>query len=198
MYMSGNGAENYCVHFSLLHITCITISSLFPSPSLSQDIEECAALVEKECVALSPQLGSMRVLPLHGALGGATQQVYDSEADGQGPSADTDAQAKEDEEGDKGVLEVTPGPTLRRRVFLTDFLGEASFSLPSIRYVVDTGLLLKTVSTHTAGFSFFTKISQYDTLQNSVFLYQYIELPLYSFMVANQLKLKQYCAFLLA
>lgn len=111
----------------------------------TQDIEECAALVEKECVALSPQLGSMRVLPLHGGLGGATQHVYDSETESQGPNADTDAQAKEEEIGEKGALDVTLGPTLRRRVILTDSLGEASFSLPNIRYVIDTGLLLKTV-----------------------------------------------------
>ncbi|XP_076139595.1 ATP-dependent RNA helicase homolog DQX1 [Alosa pseudoharengus] len=102
----------------------------------AQDIEECAALLEKECVALSPQLGSMRVLPLHAGLGGATQHVYGGEAEDQG--------ADEGPEGG-GRLEVTPGPALRRRVVLTDSLGEASFSMPNVRYVIDTGLLLKTV-----------------------------------------------------
>uniref|UniRef100_A0AAR2IT79 Helicase-associated domain-containing protein n=1 Tax=Pygocentrus nattereri TaxID=42514 RepID=A0AAR2IT79_PYGNA len=45
----------------------------------AQEIDECAALLEKESVALSPQLGALRVLLLHSGLGGATQQVYDTE-----------------------------------------------------------------------------------------------------------------------
>ncbi|XP_062410557.1 ATP-dependent RNA helicase DQX1 [Sardina pilchardus] len=110
----------------------------------AQDIEECAALLEKECVALSPQLGSLRVLPLHSALGGATQHVYDSEVEGQGSDAEGKAEGGEEAEGG-GRLEVTPAPALRRKVVLTDSLGEASFSMPNIRYVIDTGLLLKTV-----------------------------------------------------
>ncbi|KAL2100304.1 hypothetical protein ACEWY4_004698 [Coilia grayii] len=108
-----------------------------PSP---QDIEECAALLEKECVALSPQLGSMRVLALHAGLGGAAQQVYDGEVEG------GEAEGKE-EEGEEalGGQEVLVSPTLKRKVILTDALGEASFSMPNVRYVIDTGLLLKTV-----------------------------------------------------
>lgn len=37
---------------------------------------------------------------------------------------------------------------VRRRVILTDTLGEASFSLSAVRYVIDTGMQLKTVSIH--------------------------------------------------
>uniref|UniRef100_I3K3Y1 DEAQ-box RNA dependent ATPase 1 n=1 Tax=Oreochromis niloticus TaxID=8128 RepID=I3K3Y1_ORENI len=84
----------------------------------AQEIEECAALLEKECVALSPQLGALRLLPLHAGLGGLTQRIYES---------DPDASA------------------LREDVILTDALAEASFSLPGIRYVIDMGLQLKNV-----------------------------------------------------
>uniref|UniRef100_A0AAX7T3G1 DEAQ box RNA-dependent ATPase 1 n=1 Tax=Astatotilapia calliptera TaxID=8154 RepID=A0AAX7T3G1_ASTCA len=47
----------------------------------AQEIEECAALLEKECVALSPQLGALRLLPLHAGLGGLTQRIYESDPD---------------------------------------------------------------------------------------------------------------------
>lgn len=87
--------------------------------------------MEKECVALSPQLGTLRVLPLHMGLGAATQHVYTAGGD------DSQAETLEDEKA---------GPCLRRRVILSDTLGEASFSLPNIRYIVDTGIELKTVS----------------------------------------------------
>lgn len=117
----------------------------------AQDIEECAALVETESIALSPQLGSLRVLTLHAGLGGATQQVYDSETDAHGENGEALEGEREGEEagggatgGRGGGLE-SMGPTNRRRVILTDCLGEASFSLPDIRYVIDTGLQLKTV-----------------------------------------------------
>lgn len=88
-------------------------------------------MLEKECIALSPQLGTLRVLPLHTGLGAATQHVYTADGD------DSQAGAVEDEKA---------GPCLIRRVILSDALGEASFSLPSVRYVIDTGLELKTVS----------------------------------------------------
>uniref|UniRef100_A0A673BCY9 DEAQ box RNA-dependent ATPase 1 n=1 Tax=Sphaeramia orbicularis TaxID=375764 RepID=A0A673BCY9_9TELE len=87
----------------------------------AQRIEECAVLLEKECVALSPQLGPLRIIPLHGGLGGQTQRVYESDP------------------------ESVDGPGVRRKVILADTLAEASFSLPDIRYVIDTGLQLKTV-----------------------------------------------------
>nr|XP_015215610.1 PREDICTED: ATP-dependent RNA helicase DQX1-like [Lepisosteus oculatus] len=45
----------------------------------------------------------------------------------------------------QGAQRVYEGEGGRRRVVLTDTLGEASFSLGNIRYVVDTGVALKTV-----------------------------------------------------
>ncbi|KAM9323469.1 ATP-dependent RNA helicase DQX1 [Pholidichthys leucotaenia] len=97
-----------------------------------QEIEECTILLEKECIALSPQLGLLRVLPLHAGLGSLTQRIYESDS----------SSAKESEvvngstSGDGGI---------KRKVILTDVIAEASFSLPAIRYVIDTGLQLKTV-----------------------------------------------------
>lgn len=83
-----------------------------------QVISECCALLEKECVSLSAHLSSLCVLPLHVDLfaPAAQQQVYDVEEE-----------------------------CVRRRVILTDVLGESSFSLNNIRYIVDTGLQLKTI-----------------------------------------------------
>lgn len=97
-------------------------------------------LLEKECVALSPQLGALRILPLHAGLGGQTQRVYESD-----PEASTLTEHDSSEGVDSSTL-VTRGVGLKRKVILTDTLGEASFSLPGIRYVIDTGLQLKTVS----------------------------------------------------
>ncbi|XP_037835276.1 ATP-dependent RNA helicase DQX1 isoform X2 [Kryptolebias marmoratus] len=88
--------------------------------SSSQEIDECLALLENESVALSPQLGPLRLLPLHAGLGGLTQRVYESEPD-------------------------SSAPGVRRRVILTDSLAEASFSLRGVRYVIDSGLQLKAV-----------------------------------------------------
>uniref|UniRef100_A0A8D3C465 Helicase C-terminal domain-containing protein n=1 Tax=Scophthalmus maximus TaxID=52904 RepID=A0A8D3C465_SCOMX len=94
----------------------------------AQEVDECASLLEKECVALSPQLGRLRILPLHAGLGGLTQRVYDP--------LDPDSSVLRESAGSQGV---------KRKVVLTDTLSEASFSLPAVRYVVDTGLQLKTV-----------------------------------------------------
>ncbi|KAG7248909.1 hypothetical protein CRUP_028725, partial [Coryphaenoides rupestris] len=99
----------------------------------AQEVEECAALLDKEAVALSPDLGPLRTLLLHtGLCAAASQRVY--EAEPPAPSRDP---------GTPG----TPGGRgqRRRRVILSDALAEASFSLPVIRYVIDTGLQLKTV-----------------------------------------------------
>lgn len=91
-----------------------------------QVINECCVLLEKECVSLSAHLSSLRVLPLYVDLSSpAAQQVYDVEE-------------KHQEE------------SVRRRVILTDALGESSFSLNHIRYIIDTGLQLKTVSPSTS------------------------------------------------
>ncbi|KAL7376386.1 hypothetical protein ABVT39_006934 [Epinephelus coioides] len=105
----------------------------------AQEIEECVALLEKECVALSPQLGPLRILPLHSGMGGLAQRVYESN-----PEASTLRQNDSSESVDGPVLGAG-GPGVKRKVILSDTLAEASFSLPAIRYVIDTGLQLKTV-----------------------------------------------------
>ncbi|XP_051907817.1 ATP-dependent RNA helicase DQX1 isoform X2 [Hippocampus zosterae] len=103
----------------------------------AQEIEECATQLEAERVSLSPQLGSLKILPLHAGLGGLTQRVY---------NADMSAH-KENEwpEGKDSATLVVEDPAIQRKVILTNSLAEASFSLPDIRYVIDTGLQLKTV-----------------------------------------------------
>lgn len=104
----------------------------------AQEIEECLALLDKECVALSPQLGALKIVQLHAGLGGLNQRVYEA-----------DPSMKRENDGTEGVdrslLGVGGPPGFKRKVILTDTLAEASFSLPSIRYVVDTGLQLKNV-----------------------------------------------------
>ncbi|KAM4719782.1 ATP-dependent RNA helicase DQX1 isoform 1-T2 [Anableps anableps] len=99
----------------------------------SQEVEECLVLLEKESLALSPQLGSLRFIPLHPGLGSLTQRVYES---------DSGSLLKD---GDRSDGVEAGGPGVRRKVVLTDTLGEASFSRQGVRYVVDTGLQLKTV-----------------------------------------------------
>ncbi|XP_070780640.1 ATP-dependent RNA helicase DQX1-like [Enoplosus armatus] len=106
----------------------------------AQETEECAALLEKECVALSPQLGPLRILPLHARLGALTQRVYEP-----GPEASVLRDGDSSEGADGSALGAGGGPGVRRKVVLADALAEASFSLPAIRYVIDTGLQLKTV-----------------------------------------------------
>ncbi|KAL0965512.1 hypothetical protein UPYG_G00282280 [Umbra pygmaea] len=106
--------------------------------SSAQEIEECGCLLEKESVALSPQLGPLRVLHLHAGLGGATQRVYEPEPEGL-PGDKEKSGASEGLDG-PGV-----GVGVRRRVILSDCLGEASFSLSGVRYVIDTGMQLKNV-----------------------------------------------------
>uniref|UniRef100_A0A3Q3T051 DEAQ box RNA-dependent ATPase 1 n=1 Tax=Mastacembelus armatus TaxID=205130 RepID=A0A3Q3T051_9TELE len=106
----------------------------------AQEIEECGALLEKECVSLSPQLGPLRVLPLHAGLGGLTQRVYESD-----PESSTGREDDNSEGADSTSVLADTGPGVKRKVILTDTLAEASFSLLSIRYVIDTGLQLKTV-----------------------------------------------------
>lgn len=104
----------------------------------AQETEKCLSLLEKECVALSPQLGSLRIIPLHAGLGGMIQRVYEAEP--------TTLRENDSSEGMDGSALGAGGPQgVRRKVILTDTLGEASFSLPGIRYVIDTGLQLKTV-----------------------------------------------------
>ncbi|XP_074547137.1 ATP-dependent RNA helicase homolog DQX1 [Halichoeres trimaculatus] len=104
----------------------------------AQETEKCLSLLEKECVALSPQLGSLRIISLHAGLGGLIQRVYEAEP--------TTLRENDSSEGvDGSALGAGGPPGVKRKVILTDSLGEASFSLPGIRYVIDTGLQLKTV-----------------------------------------------------
>ncbi|XP_067293634.1 ATP-dependent RNA helicase DQX1 [Pseudorasbora parva] len=97
-----------------------------------QEIQECSAALEKECVSLSAHLSSLRVMELHAAVGGSSQELYD-------PGSAEDEREEEQEENRDAPAH------RRRRVVLTDILGEASFSLPNIRYVIDTGVQLKTI-----------------------------------------------------
>lgn len=108
----------------------------------AQEIEACVALLEKECVALSPQVGSLRVLPLHAGLGALTQRLYESN-----PDAGDSAEGPVGPEGPEGSATGAGRAKRRRRrrVVVTDALAEASFSVPDIRYVVDTGLQVRTV-----------------------------------------------------
>ncbi|KAM9840963.1 ATP-dependent RNA helicase DQX1 isoform 2-T2 [Aulostomus maculatus] len=105
----------------------------------TKEIEECVALLETECVALSPQLGPLRILPLHSALGGLVQRVYESN-----PEAST-LRDNDSSDGLEASVLGAGGLWVMRKVILTDTLAEASFSLPAIRYVIDTGLQLKSV-----------------------------------------------------
>lgn len=82
-------------------------------------------------MALNPQLGPLRLLPLHTGLGSLTQRVYESDPHTWTPK-ETDG---------------SEGPGIKRRVILTDSLAEGSFCLRGVRYVIDTGLQLKAVST---------------------------------------------------
>ncbi|XP_062289970.1 ATP-dependent RNA helicase DQX1 isoform X1 [Scomber scombrus] len=105
----------------------------------AQEIEECVSLLEKECVALSPQLGPLRILPLHAGLGELTQRVYGSD-----PEA-SKLRENDSSECAHGSALGVGGPGVKRKVIITDTIAEASFSLQAIRYVIDTGLQLKTV-----------------------------------------------------
>nr|XP_057912592.1 ATP-dependent RNA helicase DQX1 [Doryrhamphus excisus]XP_057912600.1 ATP-dependent RNA helicase DQX1 [Doryrhamphus excisus] len=103
----------------------------------AQEIEECVAQLEAEAVALNPNLGSLKILPLHAGLGGLTQRVYESNTE-----ASISRQSDVSEEANASAMGAE-GP--KRKIILTDALAEASFSMPGIRYVIDTGLQLKTV-----------------------------------------------------
>lgn len=105
----------------------------------AQEIEDCTALLEKECLALSPQLGPLRILPLHPGLGGLNQRVYEAE-----PEAPTPKE-NEASKGSEAPVVGAANVGIKRKIVLTETLAEASFSLPAIRYVIDTGLHLKTV-----------------------------------------------------
>uniref|UniRef100_A0A8B9ZPK9 DEAQ-box RNA dependent ATPase 1 n=2 Tax=Anas zonorhyncha TaxID=75864 RepID=A0A8B9ZPK9_9AVES len=82
-----------------------------------QEITECCGAIQTEAVALNPGLGPLLVLPLHPGVGRAAQKVYEAL-----------------EEGGR-----------ERRVVVTHWLGDSSFSLGSVRFVIDTGLELRSV-----------------------------------------------------
>lgn len=98
------------------------------------------SLLEKESMALSPQLGTLRILPLHTGLGALTQRVYESDPESS-TVKDKDTTAGDGSSSGSGAASLG----VRRKVIVTDALSETSFSLPAIRYVIDTGLQLKTV-----------------------------------------------------
>lgn len=82
-----------------------------------QEITECCRAIQTEAVALNPGLGPLLVLPLHPGVGRAAQKVYEAP-----------------EEGSR-----------ERRVVVTHWLGDSSFSLGSVGFVIDTGLELRSV-----------------------------------------------------
>lgn len=86
--------------------------------SFLQEITECCRAIQTEALALNPGLGPLLVLPLHPGVGRAAQKVYEAP-----------------EEGSR-----------ERRVVVTHWLGDSSFSLGSVGFVIDTGLELRSVS----------------------------------------------------
>ncbi|XP_072718706.1 ATP-dependent RNA helicase DQX1 isoform X3 [Ciconia boyciana] len=82
-----------------------------------QEIAECCGAIQTEAVALSPGLGPLLVLPLHPGVGHAAQKVYEAlEESGR-----------------------------ERRVIVTHWLADSSFSLGAVRFVIDSGLELRNV-----------------------------------------------------
>lgn len=88
------------------------------APSFLQEITECCRAIQTEAVALNPGLGPLLVLPLHPGVGRAAQKVYEAPEEG----------------------------SWERRVVVTHWLGDSSFSLGSVGFVIDTGLELRSVS----------------------------------------------------
>lgn len=81
-----------------------------------QEISLCCESLSREVGALAIEGPPPRVLPLHPGHGQAVQAVY--------------------EDIDSGA----------RKVVVTHWLADFSFSLPSIRHVIDSGLELQSVS----------------------------------------------------
>ncbi|XP_056407473.1 ATP-dependent RNA helicase DQX1 [Hyla sarda] len=80
-----------------------------------EEVLRCSTALLTESVSLSPSLGSLLPLPLTASAGNGVQAVYEAE------------------------------PGEERRVVLSSSLAELSFSLPGIRYVIDTGHELQSV-----------------------------------------------------
>lgn len=87
-----------------------------------QEISLCCESLSREVGTLAIQGPPPRVLPLHPGHGQAAQAVYE----------DTDSGA--------------------RKIVVTHWLADFSFSLPSIRHVIDSGLELRNVSDKDEGF----------------------------------------------
>ncbi|KAM9793546.1 ATP-dependent RNA helicase DQX1 isoform X1 [Syngnathus typhle] len=104
----------------------------------AQEIDECATQLEAHRASLSPHVGSLKLIPLHTGLGALTQRVYNTEVSTQKENDGLEGK-------DSTTLGVAEEPAIQRKVILTNSLAESSFSLPAIRYVIDTGLQLKTV-----------------------------------------------------
>ncbi|XP_063313568.1 ATP-dependent RNA helicase DQX1 [Pelobates fuscus] len=83
-----------------------------------EEVVRCNAALMVEALSLSPSLGSLMPLALLPSAGSAIQSVY------------------EPQQNESGY---------QRRVFLAYNMAELSFSLPGIRYVIDTGSELQTV-----------------------------------------------------
>ncbi|CAH2299062.1 ATP-dependent RNA helicase DQX1 [Pelobates cultripes] len=83
-----------------------------------EEVVRCNAAVMVEALSLSPSLGSLMPLALLPSAGSAIQSVY------------------EPQQNESGY---------QRHVFLAYNMAELSFSLPGIRYVIDTGSELQTV-----------------------------------------------------
>ncbi|XP_062349254.1 ATP-dependent RNA helicase DQX1 isoform X2 [Cinclus cinclus] len=81
-----------------------------------QEISECCSAIQTEAMALSPALGLLLVLPLHPGVGRAAQRLYE-----------------------------TPEESRERRVIVTHWLGDSSFSLGTVRFIIDSGLELRSV-----------------------------------------------------
>ncbi|XP_067389637.1 ATP-dependent RNA helicase DQX1 isoform X2 [Emydura macquarii macquarii] len=84
-----------------------------------QEITQCCEAIQTEAVALNPGLGPLVALPLHPGVGRAAQKVYE-------------------------VPEQCSRPQ-GRRVIVTHWLADSSFSLGTVRHVIDTGLELRSV-----------------------------------------------------
>ncbi|XP_069488466.1 ATP-dependent RNA helicase DQX1 [Ambystoma mexicanum] len=85
-----------------------------------KEIIDCCEAIRTEGVALNPVLGEILPIPLHQGAGSSAQKVYEPLP----------------ERGEGGY---------RRKVVITDSLADSSFSLGTLRYIIDTGVELKNV-----------------------------------------------------
>ncbi|KAG8536043.1 hypothetical protein GDO81_027206 [Engystomops pustulosus] len=86
-----------------------------------EEVLHCCSTLRTESMSLSPRLGILLPLPLTTNAGNGVQSVYEAESAGE------------------------------RRAYLSSSLAERSFSLPGIRYVIDTGREVQSVSITAVG-----------------------------------------------